>query len=464
MRKITILLVDDDPSLREVTQYHLERAGYEALTAGNGAEALELFTRHGPDVVVSDIVMPGMDGIELLKRVKGIAEETMFIIMTAHGSIESAVQAMKIGACDYIEKPFSSEAMRLSVEKALRIARLERENQNLRMVVREKFRFENMIGNSGEMQEVFRVASLIAPKESTILLLGESGTGKDLLARAIHFHSRLREGPFIAVNMGAIPESLVDSELFGHEKGSFTGAVARHCGAFERADGGTLFLDEIAETRPDHQVRLLRALQEREIKRVGGEEILSVTMRVIAATNRDLEQRVREGKFREDLYYRLCVVPITLPPLRARKEDIPFLADYFLRKFCREAEVARLKIDEDAMRLLTAYSWPGNVRELENTMERCVAVSASGTITASSLPEKFQGTRSAGKGLVIELPDGGIVLEDVEREILKSALKKNDYNQSASARFLGITRNTLLYRLEKYGLKEATGGRENNDE
>ncbi len=452
--KKTILFVDDDESLREVTHYHLNGAGYHVLTAKDGLQGLELFNKHKPDVVISDIVMPEMDGIQFLNKIKAISEETMFIMVTAHGSIESAVEAMKIGACDYIEKPFASEALKISIEKALRVAQLEKENRYLRHVAQEKFRFENIVGTSKKMQEVYRMASLIAPKESTVLLLGKSGTGKELLAKAIHFNSKARKGPFIPVNMGAIPESLVDSELFGHEKGSFTGAVSQRAGAFERANGGTLFLDEIAEMRLDHQVRLLRALQEREITRVGGEKTTQVNLRIIAATNRNLEQLVKEGKFREDLYYRLCVVPITLPPLRDRKDDIPLLLDHFLGKFCKESGTGLLKIDDDVVRLLMAYHWPGNIRELENTMERCIAIAVSDSITPECLPEKFRRTGSITENLILNLPEEGVVLEDMEKEVIKAALVKNNYNQSVTARFLGITRNTLIYRMDKYGLKQ----------
>ncbi|MFH1538786.1 MAG: sigma-54 dependent transcriptional regulator [bacterium] len=453
----TILLVDDDDSLREVTEYHLSQAGYRVFTAKNGMEALDLFSQHKPDVVVTDIAMPEMDGVQLLTKIKSMSEETMVIMITAYGSIESVVEAMQMGACDYIEKPFSSEALKLSVEKALRVARLEKENRYLRQVAQEKFRFENIVGTSKKMQQVYSTSSLVAHRDTTVLLLGESGTGKELLAKAIHFNSKNKGGPFVAVNMGAIPENLVDSELFGHEKGSFTGAASRHAGAFERAHGGTLFLDEISEMRPDHQIRLLRVLQDREITRVGSESPIKVNVRVIAATNRDLEQMVGDGEFREDLYYRLCVIPITLPPLRERRDDIPLLVDHFLQKYCNETGIEQLKISDEAMRLLMAQPWPGNVRELENTIERCVAMNTSSELTPDCLPEKFRNS-TVVKNTLIDLPDEGIVLDDVEKEIIKAALTKNNYNQSATARFLGITRNTLLYRMEKYGLKQNSDG------
>lgn len=450
--KKTILFVDDDESLREVAQYHLSRAGYHVITAKNGKEALELFHKNRPDVIVSDIVMPEMDGIQLFNKITSLSEETIFIMVTAHGSIQSAVEAMKMGACDYIEKPFSSEAMRLSVEKALRVARLEKENRYLREVAQEKFRFENIVGSSQKMEEVYRMASLVASKESTVLILGETGTGKELLAKAIHFHSNYRNGPFIAVNVGAMPENLVDSELFGHEKGAFTGAVVRRVGAFERAKEGTIFLDEISEMRPDHQIRLLRALQEREIIPVGGEKSIRIHVRVIAATNQNLEDLARQGDFREDLFYRLCVVPITLPPLRERKDDIPLLVDHFIKKGV-EKGASHPKIAPETLRLLMNYSWPGNVRELENTIERCMALSTTDVISPEHLPEKFIGKDFTPKNLVLNLPEEGIILEDVEKEVISAALAKNNDNQSQTARFLGITRNTLIYRMGKYHLK-----------
>ncbi len=451
--KTTILFVDDNESLREVTQYNLIEAGYHVITAKSGLEAMELFTQYKPEVIISDLVMPGMDGMQLLHKIKEISEDTIFIVVTAHGSIQSVVEAIQMGASDYIEKPFPSEAIKLSVEKALRVAKLEKENRYLRQVVQEKFRFENILGTSKRMEEVYRMASLIAPKSSTVLLLGESGTGKELLAKAIHFNSRYCKGPFVTINMGAIPEGLVDTELFGHEKGAFTGAISRHAGAFERADGGTLFLDEIAEMRADHQVRLLRILQEKEITRVGSEKTIKIKIRIIAATNRDLEKMVQSGQFREDLYYRLCVVPITLPPLRDRKDDIPLLVDHFLKKNYNGPVKNLPKPDGETMGLLTAYHWPGNVRELENTIERCVAVNSSGVITPKDLPGKFLRNSETVKGLVINFPEEGIVLNEIEKEIIKSALIKKENNQSATARFLGISRNTLLYRMEKYGLK-----------
>lgn len=450
-----ILFVDDDESLREVTRYHLEQDGFEVISAENGLVAFELFTKHSPDVVVSDIAMPGMDGIELLNKLKSVSEDTMFIIITAHGSVESAVEAMQIGACDYIEKPFSSDALKLSIRKALRVAELERENRYLRQVAQEKFQFENIVGTSSGMKRVYEVASRVADKNTTVLILGESGTGKELLAKAIHFNSRRKTEPFIAMNMGAIPEHLVDSELFGHEKGAFTGATSMHAGAFERAHRGTLFLDEIAEMRPDHQVRLLRVLQEKEIVRVGGEKAIPVDVRVIAATNKNMERMVEAGEFREDLYYRLSVVPVRIPPLRERADDVPLLISHFLDKHCREAGIDKLSVTSEALKALTAYNWPGNVRELENFIEHSVTMSESGTIDEKCLPERIKRKKDTGGGssFIFQLPDEGIVLEDVEKSLIEAALRKNDFNQSATARYLGITRNTLLYRLDKYGLK-----------
>jgi two-component system NtrC family response regulator len=449
-----ILLVDDDESLREVTAYHLRAEDWDVDTAADGREALAKFEESPADLVVTDVVMPGMDGMQLLKRIRALSDTAAIVMITAHGSVASAVEAMKLGAHDYIEKPFTADAMKAVARRALKVAGLEIENRNLRRAAAEKFRFGSLIGTSEKMAEVFRVAAQVAPTTATVFLLGESGTGKELLAKAIHFNSGRPNGPFVAINVGAISESLVDSELFGHEKGAFTGAVARHEGAFERASGGTLFLDEIADMRPDHQVRLLRVLQEREIQRVGGTRPVPVDVRVIAATNRDVEALVRAGEFREDLYFRLCVVPITLPPLRERREDITLLAAHFLERHRREAGMPKLRFSDAASERLARYRWPGNVRELENVVQRCVATAGSDEIRTEDLPEQVRSGEDASAGrLRIDLPDEGIVLEEVEKEIIRQALKMNYNNQSRTARYLGITRNTLLYRIEKYGLK-----------
>lgn len=450
---VRILLVDDDESLREVTAYHLTSEGYDVATAADGNAAFVLCEESVPDVIVSDLAMPGMDGLELLKRVRALSDAVVFVMVTAHGSVESAVRAMKLGAYDYIEKPFTADMLKAVVKRALRLANLESENRNLRQVAAEKFSFGNLIGTSERMVEVIRTASQVAPRDSTVFIMGESGTGKELLAKAIHMNSLRKNGPFVAINVGAMPESLVDSELFGYEKGAFTGAAARHIGAFERASGGTIFLDEIADMRADHQVRLLRVLQEREIQRVGGERTVPVDVRVVAATNRDVEALVREGEFREDLYYRLCVVPVTLPPLRDRREDIPLLAAHFLEKYRREAGNPRLRLSDGAVAGLAKYRWPGNVRELENVIQRCSAMSSSDEILFEDLPENVRRPQALTGAAVIELPDEGIVLEDLEKDVITRALEKNNFNQSRTARFLGITRNTLLYRMEKFGLK-----------
>lgn len=448
-----ILIVDDDSSLREVMAYHLRGEGYDVASAQDGDEGFKMFEEISPDIVISDIVMPGIDGIKLLQKIKSSSSPAAFIMITAHGSIESAVQAMKLGAYDYIEKPFTADALKAVVKRAVRVAALENENRILRQAAADKFKFGNLIGTSPKMVEVFRVAGQVANSETTVFILGQSGVGKELLAKAIHYNSLRKDGPFVAINVGAIPESLVDSELFGHEKGSFTGAVARHAGAFERATGGTIFLDEIADMRADHQVRLLRVLQEREIQRVGGTKPFAVDVRVIAATNRDIEALVRDGEFREDLYYRLCVVPVTLPPLRERRDDIPLLAAHFLDKYRRASGINKLRIADGAFSLLTSYAWPGNVRELENAIHRCVVTSTSDEIGPADLPENIRLGAAKTSGALFELPEEGIVLDEVEKDIIRRALEKNGFNQTRTARYLGITRNTLLYRLDKFGLK-----------
>ncbi len=447
----TILVVDDNESILEVAQFQLEREGYRVVVAQNGAAGYEAFLEHSPELVISDIIMPEIDGIQLLNKIKSYSTETMFIVMTAHGSVQSAVEAMQLGACDYLEKPFSGDVLKVSVKKALRVARLERENKYLRQVARDKFKFENIVGSSPAMQKVYEIASRIAPRNSTVLIYGESGTGKELLAKAIHFHSKRKDKPFIPINVGAIPEHLVDSELFGHEKGAFTGAVSRHRGAFERAHGGTLFLDEIADMLPEHQVRLLRVLQEGIITRVGGEEQVPVDVRIISASNRNLEQLVEESGFREDLYFRLAVVPIRIPPLRERRDDIPLLLEHFIAGYCNDAGVNPLIISDEAMKKLILYRWPGNVRELQNAVERLVAVSVSDEVGVKDLPDRIQDYKYKMAGLSpADLPDDGIVLEEWEKNLIAAALEKNNHNQSATARYLSIPRNTLLYRMDKY--------------
>jgi len=454
MKKRTVLFVDDDASQREVAAYRLDQAGYTTLVAADGAQAFDIFADKQPDVVVTDMRMPGMDGLALLAKIKSIAPDTAVIMVTAHGSVDSAVEAMKLGAFDYLQKPFSSEQLLMGVEKAMRVADIVEENQYLRQVVTEKYRFESLIGSSPKMEAVYRTASQVAPRDATVLILGQSGTGKELLAKAIHFQSPRRNKPFVAVNMAAVPQTLAASELFGHARGAFTGAVADKPGRFEQAHGGTLFLDEIADLKLELQGHLLRVLQEKTVERVGGSGSMPVAVRIIAATNQNLEEKVQAGEFREDLFYRLNVVPITLPPLRERTDDIPLLLDHFNEKFSRGTGAPPLRFSDNSVRDLLAYSWPGNVRELENLVERLSAVTDSGLVHAADLPEKIRRPGGAAGALFVDLPDHGISLYDIEKAAIERALEKNDFNQSRTARFLGIPRNTLLYRMEKLGISK----------
>jgi two-component system NtrC family response regulator len=450
MKKSTILLIDDDPSLRRVIEYSLIESGYTVLPAASGEEGLALFQKGPCDAVITDITMQGMSGLQVLVKVRQADENVPVIIITAYGTIESAVSAIKQGAFDYITKPFIRDELRITLERALKMRRLEKENVRLRAEVIAQYRFEGIVGGSEKLREVIALAGRVAPSDATVLITGESGTGKELLARGIHFSSGRSAGPFVGVNCAAIPESLIESELFGHVKGAFTGAVRDREGKFEQADGGTLFLDEIGALRVDLQAKIRRALQERTIDRVGGEKPVDVDVRIIAATNKDLEHQVREGNFREDLYYRLSVMILQMPPLRDRKDDIPVLAEHFLRKFSPGSTV---RLAPEAVELLTAYGWPGNVRELENVMERASILKRGDTITRDDLPEKLSRKATGASEVLLNLPEGGLSLEELEKDLIIKALEKHKGNQTRAAEYLRITRPTLIYRMEKYGLK-----------
>jgi two-component system NtrC family response regulator len=442
-----ILIIDDDSSLRRVLEFNLQEEGYEVVTAASGDDGLRLFSETGPALVITDMKMPGMDGMQVLAAIKEQSPETLVIIITAFGAVETAVAAMKVGAHDYITKPFNRDALRLTVAKALRFSGLAAENRRLRDELADRESFRSIVGTSAEMERVFNLVRKVADTEATILITGESGTGKELVARAIHAGSSRKNGPFLAINCAAIPRDLLESELFGHVKGAFTGAVRDKLGRFQQADGGTLFLDEVGELPLDLQPKLLRALQEKSFEPVGGTAPVRLDVRVIAATNIDIDSAVASGRFREDLYYRLAVIPIHLPPLRQRKEDIQLL----LRYFCDRHGARQVTFSRDALDLLTRYPWPGNVRELENTVERLLILRDSDTITAAYLPEKLRRTIPSGTA-VVTLPDGGYPLEQLEREVVVQALERNQWNQSAAARFLRIPRHTLIYRIEKYGI------------
>ncbi len=448
MKRVKILVIDDDESLRRVLEYNLAQEGYAVLTAASGEQGLELLKKEGADLVVTDVRMAGMDGLHVLQQAHKLDPNIQVIILTAFGTIEMAVEAMKAGAFHYISKPFNRDELKLTLRKALQLKDLERENLALRQELRARIGLDNIIADSRLMKAILEMVERVAPTETTVLILGESGTGKELIARAIHANSPRAGGPFVAVNCAAIPENLLESELFGHVKGAFTGAIRDRVGKFEAAEGGTIFLDEIGEMRPELQVKILRCLEERTLERVGDNRPIRVDVRILAATNKDLAKAIQAGEFREDLYYRLNVVPLSIPPLRERHEDIRALAQHFLKRL---GSTPGLTIAPDAFRALEAYEWPGNVRELENALERAMIFHRGDVITLDDLPETIRAPRSRETAaLPVSLPEAGLSLEEVEKELILRALQKHDWNQSRAARYLGITRHTLLYRMEKH--------------
>ncbi len=450
MKRVKILVIDDDESLRRVLEYNLAQEGYAVLTASSGEQGLDLLKREGADLVVTDVRMPGMDGLQVLEGVHKVDPGIQVIILTAFGTIEMAVEAMKAGAFHYISKPFNRDELKLTIKKALQLKELERENVTLREELKERTGLDAIVANSPSMAEVLDLVVRVAPTETTVLILGESGTGKELIARAIHNNSPRVRGPFVAVNCAAIPETLLESELFGHVKGAFTGAIRDRIGKFEAAEGGTILLDEIGEMRPDLQVKILRVLEERMLERVGDNRLIRVDVRVLAATNRDLSKAIQAGEFREDLYYRLNVVPLQIPPLRERRSDVLPLAQHFLKRL---GASAKLTIAPDAFRALESYDWPGNVRELENALERAMIFHRNDVISLADLPETIRAPKAKEAApLPVSLPEDGLSLEGVEKELILRALQKHDWNQSRAARYLGITRHTLLYRMEKHNI------------
>jgi DNA-binding NtrC family response regulator len=442
-----VLVVDDEIRQRDILQMILEADGYETTSAGNGRQALQAAQDVSFDVVLTDLKMPDLNGIELLSRLLERQPAPCVILMTAHGSIDSAVDAMRKGAFDYLTKPLDREDLLLTVRRAMERSRLVHENRMLREQLRDRFRIESIVGSHGAMQEVFRVVQKVAASNSTVLIYGESGTGKELVAKALHHESDRRARPLYAVNVAALPESILEAELFGHEKGAFTGADARKIGLFEQASGSTLFLDEVGDLKRDLQVKLLRALQEREIMRVGGTERVKIDVRIVAATNHDLEREVRDGRFREDLYYRLAVIPIALPPLRERRTDVPLLVEHFLTKYSAKR---RRSVSTEALKLLMAYDWPGNVRQLESVIERAVLLGEGEQIQAQDLPANVRAGITTPRGAMdLEIPESGIDIEALERSLILKALAKAGNNVSRAARLLGLSRRTLQYRMEK---------------
>ncbi len=454
-----ILVVEDEPKMRRLLELQLGEEGYTVVLAATAEEGLKRLGQDGADLVVTDLKLPGMDGLKFLQALKKHDALLPVIIMTAYGTVETAVEAMKAGAHDYVLKPFSMEEMKLIIGRALDVNRLREENRQLREALGTKYKFENMVAGSPLMQEVLATVVRVAPTRSTVLIGGESGVGKDLIARAIHQHSPRRDGPFVKINCSAIPENLLESELFGYEKGAFTGATTSKPGKFELADAGTIFLDEIGDVIPAVQVKLLRVLQEREFERLGGTKTIRVDVRIVAATNQDLRAALEQGTFRQDLYYRLNVVPVNLPALRERKEDIPALVNHFLTHFSKESGKAIRGITPGALRVLEAYHWPGNVRELENAIERATVLAAGDVIDVADLRlETPPGRSEPGLGGASEifLPEG-MTLDQYEEELIREAMRRTSDNKSQAARLLGLTRNTLRYRLSKMGIADEAG-------
>ena len=450
----TILLADDDVNLRRVLEFQLTEAGYEVLTARDGAEALEIFTNNDCDCVVTDLRMPKMSGLELLEKIKTANAETPVIVITAFGEVETAVTAMKAGAFDYINKPFNRDEILLTLERALNFSETKRENRQLRELVAGEFRLANIIGDSPQMRAVMNVVGRVSRSDATVLITGESGTGKELVAKGIHFSGARKDQPFIPINCAAIPETLIEAELFGYKRGSFTGANLDTKGKFEAASGGTLFLDEISQMPLSLQPKLLRVLQEREIVRLGESVPRKIDVRIITATNQNLELLVGQGTFREDLYFRLAVVPVNLPPLRTRREDIPLLINHFFKISKAKHGFEALKMTREVAGVLSNYSFPGNVRELENLIERIIVLSDPESLTLADVPEYISRPAQIFGSVKFELPAESISLDEVERDLIRYALDMHDGNQSQTARYLGITRSALIYRMQKFGFDE----------
>lgn len=457
-----ILVVDDESSMRQLLDIALRKEGHQIVVAESGKKAVERFGKSAFDLVISDIRMPDMSGVEVLRHVKQSSPETPVIMITAYSAADTAVEALRLGAYDYIAKPFKVEELKATIKNALEKTRLAEEVVSLKRVLRQKHGLGSLLGRSPKMIKLFELIKSVAPTNSTVLLTGESGTGKELAARAIHINSTRQAAQFVSVNCGAVPETLLESELFGHLRGSFTGATTNHKGLFEAAHQGTIFLDEIAEMSPSMQVKLLRVLQDKTFRSIGSTEEIEVDVRIIAATNKELEKMVGEKAFREDLYYRLNVIPIHLPPLRERRDDIEMLAEHFLPKACAEMGKKITKISDEAMKLMTQHDWPGNVRELENVIERAVALEPSQVILPERLPDKIQeGTKltlAEGGGQELEeLPDEGIDfhqhVDSIEKRLLSLALARAGGVQTKAAKFLHMNLRSFRYLLQKYDLR-----------
>lgn len=444
----TILIIDDEKQMCWALEKALLREGYNVISEQSGQSGLERIYHDNPSLVILDLKMPDMDGMQVLQQARKFNPQLPVIMLTAHGNIDNAIEAMKMGAVDYLTKPFDLDELLLTVQQNIKITRLQTEVKFLRSELARKYDY--IIGQSPAMQEVIQLVEQVAGTTATVLITGESGTGKEVTALAIHRNSLCSDGPFVPVNCAAIPEQLLESELFGHEKGAFTGAAARKPGRFELADGGTIFLDEISELPVGMQAKLLRVLQEKSFERVGGTGALQVNVRIVAATNRDLKRAIEQGEFREDLFYRLNVVQIHLPPLRERRRDIPLLAMHFLNKM--SANYPAKNISGEAMKLLERHDWPGNIRELQNIIERAAIICRDDIIRPEHLPRELQQNKPAKKGIVLRFPEQGISLQQLEKELIAKALGASGGNQTKAAKLLGISRSALLYRLQKHGL------------
>ncbi len=460
MTAIKILAIDDEPAGLELVMTALQQPGVEILGTNDPEEGLSLFNQHRPEVVLVDMMMPKLSGMEVLNRILGPEAashrreiQTIVIMLTAHGTVEAAVEAMKAGAYDYLSKPIGIQELRLVVERALEHVRLRAEVRRLRSTLDAKYGFESILGRSKRLLAVLDLASRAAQTTSTVLIRGETGTGKELIARAIHFNSPRKDRPFVTINCGAIPKDLLESELFGHLKGSFTGATGNKTGKVEAADGGTLFLDEIGDMPLSLQVKMLRLLQNQEIEKVGATGPSKVNVRIIAATHRNLQAMIETETFREDLYYRLSVIPLELPPLRERPEDIPELLRLFFQTACEKHARVGIRFPEELITRFTDYPWPGNVRELENVVERLVVLADGDLIRLADLPDFLQRDANPTGSFQIKLPAEGISLENLERDLILKALERFEWNQSRAAKYLGLSRKTLIYRMEKFGLR-----------
>ncbi|MEW5747094.1 MAG: sigma-54 dependent transcriptional regulator [Nitrospirota bacterium] len=451
----SIVVIDDEQRQRDIIRTILEDEGYEVRTASSAEEGLELISALGPDVVITDLKMSGMSGVQLLDAIPDDTVKPAVVIMTAYGTITSAVEAMRKGAFDYLTKPLEKDGIIITVKKAMERMQLLKENIRLQDALFQKFKMEGIVGTSPRMREIIELAKKVTPTAVTILIYGESGTGKELIARAIHYNSPRKTGPFTAINCAAIPDNLIESELFGYEPGAFTGATHRKVGLFESSDKGTIFLDEVGDLPLMTQTKILRVLQDKEIRRLGGKDSIKTDVRIIAATNKDLEKEVAAGRFREDLYYRLKVVTLELPPLRERKEDIPALVSFFIGKYNKEFGKRIKGMSDTVMKALTAYHWPGNIRHLESVIERAVLISDADTIGMQEIRSELKLPQERGL-LDIDIPDEGINFEELEKELIKKAMLKANNVAAKAARLLGMTYKTFWYRLEKFGIQAAS--------